>query len=96
MAEMYSSPAPTEPAPDDADDMGMQVDNPTGDTPTALLPIAFFEGKELEPGSTCTVKISRVLDDQVEVTYVPHTEPEVGEEAVSTPADAEMAGYMEE
>ena len=37
---------------------------------TALLPKSFFPGdKSLEPGNTCTIRVERVLDDQVEVTY---------------------------
>ncbi len=93
MAEMYSTPEP-EPAPEGEDDAGMEVDNPTESSEqTALLPTDFFQGKELEPGSTCEVRISRVLDGQVEVTYVPHSEPEVGEEA-AYPEDEEMSGLM--
>jgi len=94
MAEMYSTP---EPQPGAEDDAGMQVDNPSeSSAQTALLPTDFFQGKELEPGSECKVRIERVLDGQVEVTYVPHgtEEPEVGEE--TGPEDEEMAGYMNE
>jgi hypothetical protein len=94
MAEMYSTPAPTTPDGGD-DDSGMEVDNPTGDEQTALLPTDFFQGKELTPGSICKVQISRVLDGQVEVTYVPHSEEEeVGEESPVEGGDAEMAEYM--
>ncbi len=94
MAEMYSTP---EPQPEAEDDAGMEVDNPSeGSAQTALLPIDFFQSKELQPGTTCEVRIERVLDGQVEVTYVPHgsEEPEVGEELV-TPGDEEMAGLMD-
>lgn len=41
---------------------------------TALLPISFFEGKELTPGTECKVRVEAVQEDQVEVSYVPHTE----------------------
>lgn len=60
MADMYDddSPDPAEPKRDKGE-------------ATALLPKDFFPGdKPLEPGNVCKVKISRVLDDQVEVTYV--------------------------
>jgi hypothetical protein len=95
MAEMYSTPAPDD---DDqspeGDDLGMEVDNPTeGEAQTALLPTEFFQGKDLQPGKTCKVRIERVLEGQVEVTYVPH-EAEVGEEEEG-PSDTEMSGYME-
>ncbi len=50
---------------------------------TALLPIDFFQGKTLEPGSTCSVRIDKVFEDQVSVTYVPHREEEA--EEVATP-----------
>jgi hypothetical protein len=74
------------------DDMGMEVDNPTGEeSSTALLPTDFFQGKELTPGTVCKVKISRVLNGQVEVEYVPHDE--VGGES-EPDGDEEMEGYM--
>jgi len=57
---------------------------------TALLPIDFFQGKTLEPGSVCSVRIEEVLEDQVSVTYVPHEEEEAAEVA------PEMAAAPEE
>lgn len=78
-----------------ADDVGMEVDNPTGEeSSTALLPTDFFQGKDLKPGAECKVRISRVLDGQVEVTYVAHSEPEMGEEG-PTGGDEEMTAYMD-
>lgn len=50
-------------------------------TKTALLPIAFFQGKELEPGSTCEVRVEAVEDDQVQVSYVAHEAESEEEEA---------------
>lgn len=77
-----------------ADDVGMEVDNPTGEeSSTALLPTDFFQGKDLKPGLECKVRISRVLDGQVEVTYVPHSEPEIGES--QSGGDEEMTAYMD-
>ena len=94
MAEMYSTPAPNTPEGTD-DDSGMEVDNPTGDEQTALLPTDIIQGKELTPGSVCEVKIRRVLDGQVEVTYVPHNEEaEVGEEEATETGDQEMNELM--
>jgi len=47
-----------------------ESDKPKNDKGTALIPKSFFPGdKELEPGNECTVKVERVLDDQVEVSY---------------------------
>lgn len=77
MADDYMSDTDTAAAP--------EVDTPTeetSDTKTSLLPIAFFQGKELEPGTECKVRIESVEDDQVQVSYVPHTEEE-SEEAVA-------------
>lgn len=58
-----------------------QEDSKGSETSTALLPIAFFQGKDLKPGSVCSVKIEKVEDDQAEVSYVPHDQEEAGEEA---------------
>lgn len=59
-------------------------------TKTALLPIDFFEGKDLEPGTECKIRITKVHDDQVEAEYVPHTEEaELGEEPVAMPSGME-------
>lgn len=41
---------------------------------TALLPKSLFQGKELEPGSTCKIKIESIMGDEVEVSYVKHDE----------------------
>lgn len=43
---------------------------------TALLPKSLFQGKELEPGSTCKIKIESIMGDEVEVSYVKHEEKE--------------------
>lgn len=87
----YTAPAPTE-----EDDTGMEVDTPQSedsDNKTALVPTDFFQGKDLTPGTTCSVKIERVLDGQVEVSYVPHAEEESME---GESGDQEMASYMNE
>lgn len=80
---------------EESDDTGMEVDSPAESTSnTALIPTDFFGGKELEPGTECLVRIERVLDGQVEVSYVPH---ESGAGEVEIPEeDSEMAGYMNE
>ena len=50
-----------------------------GRSKTALLPIDFFQGKPLEPGTTCSVKVEEVYEDQVSVSYVPHEAEESAE-----------------
>lgn len=85
---------PQSPDADD-DDMGMEVDQDGDESSTGLLPTSFFQGKELKPGTVCKVRIEKVLDGQVQVSYVPHNEtsPAPGEEP-EEPDDAEMSGYM--
>jgi hypothetical protein len=70
----------------------------SAETRTALIPIDFFEGKDLEPGTECTIRIAKVHDDQVEAEYVPHAaeeEFESGEEMGAEMQEA-MSGGMEE
>ena len=75
---------------DEAVDEPESVDSPSEESgesgeKTALIPISFFQGKELEPGSTCSVKVVSVEDDQVQVSYVAHEEEEASEEASMPP-----------
>lgn len=61
---------------------------------TALIPIDFFQGKDVQPGSECKIKVSRVLDGQAEVTYMSNDqEPDI-DEIPEQSGDDEMAGYM--
>jgi hypothetical protein len=66
------------------------------DQETAVLPKGFFQGKDLSPGTECKVKIERVMDNEVMVSYVPHDGD--GEEdaapAPSAPMDNEPASAM--
>lgn len=39
---------------------------------TSILPVSFFQGKELEPGKKCEVEVVAVYGDEVEVRYVEH------------------------
>lgn len=84
---------------DSGDDMGMVIDTPSSEEKakrTALIPTEFFGDKELKPGVECKVRIDRVLEGQVQVSYVPHEEdeeyPEMGESEPE--GDEEMSGYM--
>jgi len=74
----------------------MEVEaSPKDDGRTALLPMDFFQGKELKPGSVCKIKIGRLLEGQAEVMYVSDEgeAPSPGEEEPEE-ADEEMSGYM--
>ena len=88
--DLYSDSAPAEAPVEEA-----ETESEGGST--AVLPKDFFQGKELTPGTVCSVKIERVHDSQVEVSYVPH---EAEEEAEAPPAAAppgaaqEMTGMM--
>jgi hypothetical protein len=53
-------------APEAAD----QPESKPDQAKTALLPISFFQGKELTPGHVCEVRVEQVMDDQVSVSYV--------------------------
>lgn len=71
-----------------------------GEAQTALLPKAFFQGKDLQPGTRCEVEITQVHDEEVSVKYVEHDEskeaPEPGEEQSPPPsAPGDMASMME-
>lgn len=65
---------------------------------TALLPKEFFGSKELEVGKECTVKIEKVFEDEVQVSYVPHgkSEDDSGKMGKGMPAKDEMASMMED
>lgn len=82
---------------DSADMEVAETDKPTENdngAATALLPKNFFPGdKPLEPGNVCKVKIARVLDDQVEITYVKKYEED--DEEMKVPEEDEVAEMME-
>lgn len=77
-------------APEDPMAAEKPVEEPS-DTNTALIPIDFFQGKELTPGSTCTIRVAQVMDDQVSVEYVGSEggEEEMEMEEAAVPAGAE-------
>ncbi len=89
MADMYED-GPDNPAPEKSKSEDKASE-------TALLPKSFFPSdKPLEVGNTCTVKIERVMDDQVSVSYShsPETEEVVEDEeevAVEEPMSDLMA-----
>lgn len=84
MAEDYFSDAEG----DDSQSSSSEAAKPK----TALLPLSFFEQKELEPGKVCKIKVESVQDDQVEVSYVRHVEDESEEEMpMEIPEDDLMA-----
>lgn len=83
-ADLYDDSEAEAPAPEST---------PNGsESPTSLLPLSFFEGKQVEPGSRCEVEVVRVHDDQAEVRYVTHNE---SSEPSQPPEAAEPAMGME-
>lgn len=62
-------------------------------TQTALLPKSFFQGKNLSVGKQCKVEIVRLLEDEAEVKYVPHSE---GKEKKPTMAKSSTESESEE
>jgi len=86
----------------EADEMGMEPvpeHQSEGESSTALLPLDFFTGGDIKPGSECRIRVERVLDGQAEVTYLQHDEESPEEDLGESPeqsGDDEMAGYMNE
>lgn len=76
-------------------DSGVEPKEESKGTKTALLPLAFLAGKQLNPGDTLTLKVAKVGDDQVEVELGGGEVEEEIEEEVIEPAPA-PAGGMEE
>lgn len=66
------------------------------ETQTALLPKDFFGDKELAVGNECKVKIEKIYDDEVQVSYVPHeTQDEAAPEESAMPSETpDMMGDM--
>lgn len=56
------------------------------DQEAGVLPRSFFMGKDLKPGAICEVKIERVMDNDVQVRYVPH-----GKDEEESPAEDSSA-----
>lgn len=87
MADLYDDAPEGNPGPSKSDK--------SEGAATALLPKDFFGDKTLEPGTRCEVEVSRVLDDQVQVTKVPESEYK-GEEPddMPAPSESEMDAMM--
>lgn len=78
-----------------------QQDDQGDSTKTAILPMAFFQGKEPQPGDTCEVKVEAVHDGSVEVSYQSsetsdqeqaEPEPDMGAGAEGAASPDEMMG----
>lgn len=83
-------------------------DTPVGeDEPTGLLPKSILAGKHFEPGDEIVLRITRIMDDQVEVAYAPEKKSDEGEgeeggegmgmaeKAGDMAGDSAMRSYME-
>lgn len=85
----YYDEGPDREGAPDADDQAQVQDESETETQTALLPKSFFLEKDLDPGVRCEVEIDRVLEDEVQVHYVPHDDlsPEKKEEYAEEPTE---------
>lgn len=54
---------------------------------TALLPKSFFPGKDLSVGKTCKVRVERLMEDEVAVSYVRHDSDKPKTEPPSSSGD---------
>lgn len=92
MPNLYGDDTEAAPPPqgDQAPDESKQTQD---DSQTGVLPKDFFQGKDLKPGAECKVRIEQVMDDEVAVSYVPHsTEDEGTAEEDSAPETDESGG----
>ena len=83
-----------EPAAEETKETSGQEKSEKDETRTALLPMDFFQGKELKPGDTCTVKVESIEQDQVQVSYVAESDEESGESEAAPEAGATMPQDM--
>lgn len=92
MDDPYADGAPS---PNQAEPDG---DEAKGDnSPTELLSKSFFQGKDLQVGGICEIKIAAIHNNQVSVSYVPHGEEESEEEpqpepSMPVPTQADQGG----
>lgn len=80
-------------------------ETPVGENqPTGLLPKSILAGKDFQPGEEIVLKIVRIMDDQVEVSYAPEKEskdegpgesPSEGSGEEMPVGDSQMRSYME-
>jgi len=97
MPNLYGDDTEAPPPAPPADQAPDEATRTQDDAQTAVLPKDFFQGKDLKPGGECKVRIEQVMDDEVAVTYVPHSAEDEGaaEEAAAPEAgdtDADMGG----
>lgn len=86
--DMYSdAPEGAAAAPAPESDEGKE----SSEEPTAVLPKNFFAPEDLKPGYVCKVKIDKVFDDQVAVTYLGSGDKEESGEGEQPSAAPPMA-----
>lgn len=91
-SDLYDDRPQDSPKPDAAADEKREHQD---DQQTGMLPKTFFGGKDLTPGTRCEVEIEQVMDDEVHVRYVPHSESDdkgAGKDAPPPPPDAGTEG----
>jgi hypothetical protein len=54
----------------DKDESMSEVEATEEEQETALLPRSFFQGKDIEVGKKCEIKVEGIFDDEIEVSYV--------------------------
>lgn len=84
--EMEAETTETEDSEDTPDEKGEGEDK-SSESGTGLVSKAFFGDKELKPGTTCRVKVEKVYDDQVSISYIPHGESDSDEDDKTKESD---------
>lgn len=69
-----------------ADD-NLESEDEANEQETALLPRSFFQGKDLEVGKTCKIKVEGIFEDEIEVSYVRHKKDKDGKDKDSDDDD---------
>lgn len=64
-----------------------EVEAAEDETETALLPRSFFQGKNIEVGKKCEIRVEGIFDDEIEVSYVKHKKSKDGKDKDSEDDD---------
>ncbi len=91
MDDPYADGAPAQSEPEG------QTEAKGDNSPSELLSKSFFQGKDLQVGGICEIKIAAIHNNQVSVQYVPHGEEESEEEtqpepSMPVPSQADQGG----
>ena len=78
-----------QPSPVDGAGSDEELMEDESDSQTALLPKEFFGSKELAVGKEWKVRIQKILEDEVQVKYVPHSDDESESSTENTVEEAD-------